>query len=89
MNTEVIIAALIAAIASVIGNIIVRSSERKKDAIERAARDTRLDMKLSEIDRKLDSHNHYAERIGSVEMAIVAIKTAMESIKEDLHDLKK
>ena len=46
-------------------------------------------MQLKEIARKLDEHNHYAERIGSVEMAIVAIKTALEAMKEDIHDLKK
>ena len=89
MKSEVIIAALIAAIASVIGKIILHHSEKKKEAIEQTARETRLDMQLKEIARKLDEHNHYAERIGSVEMAIVAIKTALEAMKEDIHDLKK
>lgn len=89
MTSEVVIAALIAAIASVIGNIIVHQSEKKKEAIEQTARETRLDMQLKEISKKLDEHNHYAERIASVEMSIVAIKTAMEAMKEDVHDLKK
>lgn len=89
MTSEVIVAALIAAAASVFGNVIVHLSEKKKDAVDRTARETRLDMQLKEINAKLDQHNHYAERISSVEMAIVAIKTALESMKEDIHDLKK
>lgn len=80
--SEGIIAALIAAGASVIGNLIVTSNARKKEAVERARRDQYLDDSLKTINRKLDEHNGYAAKFGDISADIKVLRTEVEHLKE-------
>ena len=52
-----------------------KEHERKE---EQAVRDAKLDMKLSSIEKKLDEHNGYAEKIGSIEQSLAYIRGKME-----------
>lgn len=80
--SEGIIAALIAAGASVIGNLIVTANARKKEAVERARRDQYLDDSLKTINRKLDEHNGYAAKFGDISADIKVLRTEVEHLKE-------
>ena len=80
--SEGIIAALIAAGASVIGNLIVTANARKKEAIERARRDQYLDDSLKTINRKLDEHNGYAAKFADISADIKVLRTEVEHLKE-------
>ena len=80
--SEGIIVAIIAAGASVIGNLIVSANARKKEAIERAKRDQYLDDNLKSINRKLDEHNGYAARFADVSADIRVLRTEVEHLKE-------
>ena len=79
--TEAIVIALITAAAAVISNALITSSARKKDAVERARLDERTAMRLDRIERKLDEHNGYADRINAIQRDIAVIATKIEDGK--------
>lgn len=78
--SDVVIAALIGAIASIIANLIQQSNQRKKQAVEDAKKETELNMRLSSIERKLDVHNGYAEKLGDIQTDIAFIKGQMKGV---------
>lgn len=51
--------------------------ERKREE-EDAVRDAKLEMKLSSIEKKLDEHNRYSDKIGSIEQNLAYIRGKME-----------
>ena len=77
MNPTVL-AALIGAVASIIVNLISVYQQNQKRREEEKVRDAKLEMKLSSIEKKLDEHNGYAEKIGAVQQDIAYIKGKME-----------
>lgn len=80
--SEPIMVAIIAAAASIFGNLIVYGNARKKDAVERAKRDQYIDDRLKSIEHKLDTHNGYAEKLGALSADIRVIRTEIEHLKE-------
>lgn len=88
MNMESIIVALIAAGASIVGQLIIATNNSKKDAVDKAVRQQKLDDRLDRIDVKLEEHNNYASKMGSIETAIELIKNNISHLKEDLEELK-
>ncbi len=79
--TEAIVIALITAAAAVISNALITTSARKKDAVERARLDERTAMRLDRIERKLDEHNGYADRINAIQRDLAVIATKLEDGK--------
>ena len=73
MNPTVL-AALIGAAASIVVNLISVWQQNQKRREEDRVRDAKLEMKLSSIEKKLDEHNGYAEKIGAVQQDIAYIK---------------
>ena len=53
------------------------SKERQREE-EQAVRDAKLEMKLSSIEKKLDEHNKYSDKIGSIEQSLAYIRGKME-----------
>lgn len=80
--TEAIIIAVIAAAGSVIGQAFIAGSSRKKDSAERARLDERTANRLEAIERKLDVHNGYAEKLGDLQRDVAVIKTEIQELKE-------
>jgi C-terminal processing protease CtpA/Prc len=78
--SDVVLAALIGAVASIIVNLISASNQRKKKAVDDAVKDERLENRLKSIEKKLDTHNGYAEKLGD-------IQTDIAVIKNDIHTL--
>ena len=77
-----IIVALITGGVTLAGTIFANYSMRKKDAVERAKRDQKLDDQIAEMNQKLDEHNRFSDKIGNIEKAIVRIDTKMESLQK-------
>ena len=86
-----VLSAAIAALASIIVNIINSRNQRKKFAddmkerdIERekaeAVRDAKLEMWMRQVDKKLDTHNGYAERFTEIGEDIAAIKADVKNL---------
>lgn len=81
---EAVVVAIITAVGAVLGQLIISSATKRKQAIEEAKREQRLNDRLETIEQKLDDHNGYAEKFLSVTMDIAVIKTEIKGIKENL-----
>ena len=71
-------AALIGSITSIIICLLGFWQQNRKRREEEAVRDAKLDMTLKSIERKLDEHNGYADKIGSIQQDISFIKGKLE-----------
>lgn len=78
--SDAIIVAVIAAAASIVGQWLISRRQSQDKAIADAKRDERLEMRLSEVERKLDVHNGYAEKLGEIQTDIAVIKTQIEQL---------
>lgn len=85
--SDVVLAALIGAIASIIVNLITASNQRKKRAIEDALKDERLENRLRNIEGKLDAPNGYAAKLGEIQKDLIEIQTDVAVIKNDIKNL--
>ena len=71
MMSDVIIVAVITGICSVIGQWLI-SRERE----------IRLDERLKSVEKKLDEHNRFSDKIGGIREDIASIKTDIRNLKE-------
>lgn len=69
--SEVIIVAIITGICSVLGQWLI-SRERE----------IRLDERLKSVEKKLDEHNKFSDKIGGIREDIASIKTDIKNLKE-------
>lgn len=79
--SDAIVVAIIAAAASILGQWIISRKQSQDKAISDARRDERLEMRLSEVEKKLDVHNGYAEKFAEIGKDIAIIKTQIEELK--------
>ena len=79
--TEGIIIAIITGVCAVLGQYLITRKSRAEDAAERARLDERTAMRLDRIERKLDEHNGYADRINAIQRDIAVIATKIEDGK--------
>ena len=80
--TETIICTIITAIAGIVGAYAAVQRGRREDAIKDAVREQKQADRLEAIEHKLDVHNGYAEKLGDIGEAIVAMKKDIEFLKE-------
>lgn len=66
-----VVAAIITGICSILGQWAI---SREREA--------RLDERLKGVERRLDTHNHYAEKIGQIQIDIAELATEMKNFKE-------
>ena len=71
-------AALISSITSIIVCLFTFWNQNRKRKEDEAVRDAKLEMKLSSIEKKLDEHNGYADKITNMQTDIAYIKGKME-----------
>ena len=78
--SEVVVAALIGAGASIIVELIASWQRGKKHAVEEAVKEQRLEFRLKSIESKLDIHNGYAEKLGDIQTDIAVIKNDIKNL---------
>lgn len=76
--SDPVIVAIITGTVTLTGNILANFMQHRKAAIEQARRDQKLDDQIATMNRKLDEHNRYSDKIASIEKAIVRIDTKLE-----------
>lgn len=81
--TEAIIVAIITASASVLCQILVSRNAQKQNDIKQAVRQKEYDDRLKVLERKLDEHNGYAEKLSDIAIAIVKMQKDIEYLKGD------
>jgi len=87
--SDTVLAALIGAVSAIIVQLIGAWQAKKKRDIEEAIKDERLENRLKSIETKLDTHNGYAEKLGSIQTDIAEIKTDIAVTKNDIRNLYK
>lgn len=92
--SDAVLVALITAISTVICQLLINRSNRKKRLVEDAEKEKNqavkaavaqkeLETRLSNIEGKLDIHNGYAEKLGAIEKSIAVIETEIKNIYKD------
>lgn len=79
--SDAIIVALITAGASVICQMLISAKAKRDTETKQAVRDKEFEDRLESIERRLDQHNHYAEKLGEISIALTAIKKDIEYIR--------
>lgn len=79
--SDAIIVALITAGASVICQMLISAKTKRDTETKQAVRDKEFEDRLENIEKRLDQHNHYAEKLGEISIALTAIKKDIEYIR--------
>lgn len=79
--SDAIIVALITAGASVICQMLINAKTKRDTETKQAVRDKEFEDRLENIEKRLDQHNHYAEKLGEISIALTAIKKDIEYIR--------
>lgn len=78
--SDSIIVALITGGITLTVNLLANWTARKKDAVENAVRDQKIEDSINELSKRVDAHNGVMDKIGNIEKSIVRIETTMESL---------
>lgn len=89
--SEAVLSALIVTAGSVLCQILINRSNRRKRvaedaekeksrAVEEAVKAERLENRLCSIEGKLDTHNGYAEKLGNIERDMAVIKNDIRTL---------
>lgn len=78
MITENIIVAIVTGAFAFAGVVISNRASNRKNAVEQAKRDTKLEDKIQALTDRVDAHNGMIDRITSIEKSIIKIETKLE-----------
>lgn len=76
--TDDIIVAIITGLFAFAGVMVSNYSTNRKNRIEQAIRDAKIEDKIQDLSDRVDAHNGMLDRITSIEKAIVRIDTKLE-----------
>lgn len=79
--TDAVVVALITAAASVLCNVLVMRKTSQDADIKRAVFEQAVNDRLSTIERKLDTHNGYAEKIGDIQTSMAVMANEIQNLK--------
>jgi hypothetical protein len=78
MITETVITTSITAIFAFAGVVVSNHTSNKKNSIDQAKRDQKLEDKIQALSDRVDAHNGMLDRITNIEKSIVRIDTKLE-----------
>lgn len=78
MITENIIVAIVTGVFATIGVVVSNYASNRKNSIEQAKRDQKLEDKIQALSDRVDAHNGMLDRIANIEKSIVRIDTKLE-----------
>lgn len=83
MDWSAIIVGILAVAGSYTGNVALSRKKDKIDNIKDAERETRQEDRMKLIEKKLDEHNKYAEKLGNIEKALVSMQKDIEYLRKE------
>ena len=83
--SEAVMCAIIAAIASMFGSWLASRKQEKDREVKEAEREARLDERLKGVEKRLDQHNNYAEKIGDIQRDLGILATEIKNLKGAQH----
>lgn len=84
---DVIIAIItggLAVLGAYAGNVAVSRKKSHEDALKDKERETRQEERMRKLEKKIDEHNGYGEKIGRIQIDIAKIQTDIEHIKKGI-----
>lgn len=87
--SDVVLAALIGAAASIVVNLITLIGQNNKRKTDEAVKDERLENRLKNIEKKLETHNNYAEKLEGIQKDMGEIQTDIAVIKNEISNLQR
>lgn len=88
MITDNIIVAIITGLFATAGVIITNSASNKRNAIDQAKRDTKLEDTIKELSKRVDAHNGLSDKIIINTEDISLIKKDIAYISGEIKELK-
>lgn len=82
MDWSAVIVGLLAVIGSYLGNVALTNKKAREDALHDKERETRQEDRMKSIEKKLDEHNRYAEKLSSIEQSMVAMQKDIEYLRK-------
>ena len=83
MDWNTIITGVFAIIGSYAGNVAIARRKQREQELKEVEREARQEERMKNIERKLDIHNGYAEKLGSIDKSIIAIQKDIEYLRKD------
>lgn len=80
--SDAVIVALITATASVLCQLMISKKGKKDRLVSEALREQKVNDRLEAIEHKLDIHNGYAEKLGSIATSLAVLENEIKNIKE-------
>ena len=78
MEFESIIVALITGACAVIGQYLIARENKRKADTEQAVKDAKIELRLDNIEKKLDEHNGYAAKFAETAERLARIEQRLE-----------
>lgn len=86
--SEAIVAAVIAAGASLACQLVISGTAAKRDGAERARRRQKLDDDIALLAKRVDEHNHYAALFARQTEALADLSADLRLLQKDVGYLK-
>lgn len=83
MDWNSIIIAILAVVASYVGNVTISFRKKRSEELREVEREARQAEQLKSIERKLDIHNGYAKRLEQIERSMVSMQKDIEFLRKD------
>lgn len=88
MDWNSIIIAILAVVASYVGNVTISFRKKRSEELKEVEREARQAEQLKSIERKLDIHNGYAKRLEQIEKSMVSLQKDVEFLRKENNDSK-
>lgn len=88
MITENIVVAIVTGIFATIGVVVSNISSNRKNSVEQAKRDQKLEDKIQSLSDRVDIHNGYAEKFSETTNSINLLQKDVQYIKSEIKELK-
>lgn len=82
MDINAIIVGILAVLGSYLGNVALTTKKAKEDALKDKERETRQEDRMRSIEKKLDEHNKYAEKLGSIDKTLISMQKDIEYLRK-------
>lgn len=84
MDWNAIIVAILAVLGSYLGNVALTRKKAREEELRATERETRQEDRMKSIEKKLDEHNKYAEKLGSIDKSLIAMQKDIEYLRKGL-----
>lgn len=78
-----LISGVLAVFGSYLGNVAITRKKSREDAIREAKRDQNITDRLDRLEKKVDEHNGWGEKFGTIKEDIAVIKTELEYTRKE------